>query len=110
MNHYIYLAAAIIMETIGTSFLKKSEQFTKITPTVIFIISMATSFYMLSQALKGIPIGIAYAIWSAAGIIVISSIGYFVFKQSLDLPAIIGIGFIIIGVIIINLFSKSTVN
>lgn len=108
MKHYLFLAAAIIFETIGTSCLKKSEQFTKLYPTLIFIVSMATSFYMLTQALKGIPIGIAYAVWSAAGIILISSIGYFVFKESLDFPAILGISFILIGVMIINLFSKST--
>jgi len=68
---------------------------------------MVTSFYLLSHALKGIPIGIAYAIWSGVGIVLISAIGYFVYKQTLDLPAIIGLLFIIVGVIIINMFSNS---
>lgn len=108
MKNYLFLAAAIIFETLGTSFLKKTEQFSKPIPTIIFVGAMAASFYFLSLALKGVPIGIAYAIWSAAGIVLISLIAYFVYKQSLDLPAIIGIAFIIIGVVIINLFSKST--
>lgn len=108
MKSYLFLAAAILCETVATSFLKKTDQFTKLTPTIIFIIAMALSFYLLTYALKGIPLGIAYAIWSAAGIVLISSVGYFVYQQKLDWPAIIGIAFIIIGVVIINLFSKST--
>ena len=110
MKSYLFLLAAIICEVIGTSFLKKTEQFTKPVPTVIFIVALASSFYLLSFALKGIPIGIAYAIWSAFGIILISLIGYFVYKQSLDFPAILGMAFIVIGVVIINLFSKSNVH
>lgn len=109
MKSYIFLICAILFEVIGTSFLKKTEQFSKPIPTLIFIISMMASFYMLSHALKGIPIGIAYAIWSAFGIVLISLIGYFVYRQNLDLPAIIGIIFIMVGVVIINIFSKSTV-
>ena len=104
--HYLFLAAAILCETIATSFLKKTEQFTKPIPTLIFAIGMVTSFYLLSHAIKGVPLGIAYAIWSGVGIILIASIGYFVYKQTLDLPAIIGLSFIIVGVVIINLFSK----
>lgn len=107
MKNYLFLAAAIICETIGTSFLKKTEQFSKPLPTIIFIVAMATSFYLLSFALKSIPIGIAYAIWSAVGIVLISLVGYFVYKQNLDLPAIIGIALIVVGVVVINLFSKS---
>lgn len=109
MKSYIFLICAILFEVIGTSFLKKTEQFSKPIPTLIFIISMMASFYMLSHALKGIPIGIAYAIWSAFGIVLISLIGYFVYRQNLDLPAIIGVIFIIVGVVIINIFSKSTI-
>ena len=107
MKNYLFLAAAILCETLATSFLKKTEQFTKPLPTLIFAIGMIASFYLLSHAVKGIPVGIAYAIWSGVGIILISAIGYFVYKQTLDLPAIIGLLFIIAGVIIINLFSKS---
>ncbi|MNU13296.1 Multidrug transporter EmrE [compost metagenome] len=68
---------------------------------------MSASFYLLTHAIKVIPIGIAYAIWSAVGIVLISLVGYFVYKQTLDLPAILGIALIIIGVVIINIFSKS---
>ena len=110
MKNYLFLMAAIICEVIGTSFLKKTQQFTKPIPTIVFIVFLALSFYLLSHALKGIPIGIAYAIWSAAGIVIISMIGYFAYKESLDLPAIIGIGFIVVGVIIINVFSNSAVH
>ncbi|SKB77139.1 small multidrug resistance pump [Sphingobacterium nematocida] len=107
MKHYLFLAAAILFEVIGTSFLKKTEQFTKPVPSVIFVCSLALSFYLLTFALKGVPIGIAYAIWSAFGIVIISAVGYFVYREALDLPAILGIAFIVAGVVIINLFSKS---
>jgi small multidrug resistance pump len=108
MKHYLFLFAAILCETVATSFLKKTEQFTKIGPSIIFVVAMASSFYLLSYALKGIPIGIAYAIWSAVGIVLIALVGYFAYQQKLDFPAIIGMVFIVIGVVIINLFSKST--
>jgi len=107
MKNYFFLACAIIFESLGTSFLKASEGFTKPLQTVIFVVAMTASFYMLTLAIRTIPIGIAYAIWSAVGIVVISIVGYFLYKQHLDLPAIIGIGLIIVGVIVINVFSKS---
>ncbi|MCY4781272.1 multidrug efflux SMR transporter [Sphingobacterium sp. UT-1RO-CII-1] len=108
MKHYLFLAAAILFEVVGTSFLKKTEQFSKPVPSIIFICSLALSFYLLTYALKGVPMGIAYAIWSAFGIVIISAVGYFVYKETLDLPAILGIALIVIGVVIINLFSKSS--
>jgi len=108
-KYYLFFAFAIILEVIATSFLKRTEQFTKIIPTIISISAIITSFYLLSIVQKVVPIGIAYAIWSGFGIVVISSVGYFVYKQRLDLPAIIGIALILIGVIIINVFSKSGV-
>ncbi|KFF02089.1 DMT family transporter [Chryseobacterium luteum] len=101
------MVCAIIFESLGTSFLKASEGFTKPLQTFVFVVAMTTSFYMLTLAIRTIPIGIAYAIWSAVGIVVISIVGYFLYKQNLDLPAIIGIGLIIVGVIVINVFSKS---
>ncbi|RLZ09096.1 DMT family transporter [Faecalibacter macacae] len=108
MKYYLFLAAAILCETLGTSFLKKTEQFSKPIPSIIFVVAMVGSFYLLSHALKGIPIGISYAIWSAAGIVLISLVGYFVYNEKLDIPAIIGILLIVSGVLVINLFSKST--
>lgn len=107
MLRYILLLLAIVFETIATSFLKQSEQFSKLWPTVMMVVCYGASFYLLSIAFKTMPIGIAYAIWSGVGIVLIGFIGWLVFKQSLDFPAILGMGMIIVGVIIINLFSKS---
>jgi small multidrug resistance pump len=104
---WIFLSIAIIAEVIGTSALKSAEGFTKIGPSLIVVIGYGISFYFLSLTLKTIPVGIAYAIWSGVGITLISIIGYFFYKQSIDLPAIIGILLIMAGVIVINLFSKS---
>lgn len=104
---YATLATAIVLETVGTSFLYKSEEFTRLWPTIGTIICYAGAFYLLSITLRVLPVGIAYGIWSAIGIILITLIGTFIFKQAIDLPAIIGIGFIIAGVLIINLFSAT---
>ncbi|WLQ13065.1 multidrug efflux SMR transporter [Hahella aquimaris] len=104
---YAALAAAILLEVIGTTFLQKSEQFSKLTPTILMALCYLGAFYFLSYSLKTIPVGLAYAIWSGLGIVLISAIGYLLFRQTLDLPAMIGLGFIIIGVIIVNVFSNS---
>ncbi|MFV0626336.1 MAG: DMT family transporter [Alphaproteobacteria bacterium] len=104
---YGSLILAIIFETIATSFLKQSEQFTKLVPSIITITGYILSFYFLSITVKTIPIGIVYAIWSGVGIFFIAMIGLFVFKQTLDAPACIGLAFIVSGVLIINLFSKT---
>lgn len=107
MKAYLFLFLAIVLEIIGTSTLKLSEQFTKLLPGITSIIAYIVAFYFLSITLKTIPVGIAYAIWSGIGIVFISIIGAVYFKQSLDIPAILGLILIIAGVIIINLFSKS---
>jgi small multidrug resistance pump len=101
------LLIAILAEVIGTSALKASEGFTKIGPSIIAIFGYMIALYFLSLALKDIPIGIAYAIWSGVGITLISIIGYIFYKQSLDIAAIIGIILIFLGIFVINLFSKS---
>lgn len=106
MNAYLLLFAAIICEVIATSSLKLSNGFTNLTFSIITIVGYSASFYILSLALKTIPVGIAYAIWSGIGIIIISLIAWVFLKQSLDLAALIGMGFIIFGVVIINLFSN----
>ena len=105
---WLYLFIAITGEVVGTSALKASEGFTRLAPSVVTVIGFAIAFYFLALTLKTIPIGIAYAIWSGVGIIMISVIGYFFFGQALDLPAWIGIGLIIAGVIVINMLSSST--
>lgn len=104
---YGLLALAIIVEVMGSSLLIKTEGFTKPIPSVAVIILFALAFYLLSQVIKVIPLSIAYAIWGGAGMSLTALIAYVFFKQSLDLPAILGIGLIISGVVVINLFSKS---
>lgn len=104
---YLYLALAIVLEVIGSSFLTKSHGFSKLEPSLITIIAFGACFFFLSLALKEMPLGIVYAIWAGAGLVLTALVSVFVFKQSLDLPAFIGIGFILVGVVILNVFSKS---
>jgi len=104
---YLYLGFAIVAEVIGTTALKASDSFTRPLPSLITVGCYALSFYLLTFSLRVLPTGIAYAIWSGVGIVLISAVGWFWFKQSLDTPALIGLGLIIAGVLVINLFSKS---
>lgn len=104
---YLFLALAIVFEVTGTTFLMKSEQFTRLLPTLATAVLYVFSFYFLTQTLKAIPLGVAYAIWGGVGIVLTAIIGVVVFKQRLDLFAIIGIVMIIGGVLVINLFSKT---
>lgn len=104
---YLYLGLAILVEVIATSCLKASEGFTRPWPSVITVLGYVTSFYLLSLTLNSIPVGLAYAIWSGVGLVLISLIGWLVFKQPLDVPAMLGIALIAAGVMVINLFSKS---
>ncbi|EYF01791.1 DMT family transporter [Chondromyces apiculatus] len=104
---YGALGLAITLEIVGTTLLQKSAQFTRLIPTVAMVICYMGAFYFLSHALKTIPMGIAYAIWSGLGIVLISTVGAVVFRQRLDLAAIIGLGFIVVGVVIVNVFSKA---
>lgn len=104
---HVYLLVAIAFEVVATSALKESVGFTRALPSIIAVIGYAFAFYFLSLTLRQMPVGIMYAIWSGAGIVLITAIGWIVFKQTLDVPAVIGMGLIIAGVLIINLFSKS---
>lgn len=108
MKNLFFLGIAILFEIIATSALKRSEQFTQLIPSIITIIGYFAAFYFLSFAIRTIPVGIAYAIWSGVGIVLITIIGAVFFKQIPDLPAIIGLALIMIGVIVINVFSKTT--
>lgn len=108
MKHYLFLLMAIIFEIVATSSLKMSEQFTKLIPSVITVVCYVAAFYFLSLTLRTLPVGIAYALWSAIGIVFITIIGVFAFKQVPDLPAIIGLILIIAGVVIINVWSKTS--
>lgn len=104
---YIYLLAAILCEVAGTAALQASDQFSKPKPLVLMLISYVAAFYFLSLTLKGMPVGIAYAIWSGLGVVLISTIGLVWFGQRLDNPAIVGLGLIVAGVATINLFSDT---
>ncbi|PCH61705.1 MAG: QacE family quaternary ammonium compound efflux SMR transporter [SAR86 cluster bacterium] len=104
---YLYLGIAIIAEVIATSALKASDGFTKLIPSTVVVFGYGVAFYYLSLVLKTIPIGMAYAIWSGLGIVLITLIGATVFNQKLDMPAIIGMFLIISGVAVMNLFSTS---
>lgn len=105
---WIFLGTAILMEVIATSTLKASANFTRLVPSIIVICGYALSFYLFSFALKSIPLGIAYAIWAGLGIVLVSLTGLVIYKQHLDFPAILGIAFIITGVVVIRLFSNTT--
>ncbi|MBN9062903.1 MAG: QacE family quaternary ammonium compound efflux SMR transporter [Rhizobiales bacterium 65-9] len=106
--NYAYLAVAIVAEVIGTSALSASDGFTRLRPTLLMAACFAISFYCLSLAMRSIPIGVVYATWSGVGIVLITSVAWFWFRQRLDAPAIAGIALIIAGVMIVNLFSKSS--
>jgi multidrug transporter EmrE-like cation transporter len=107
MNKWLILGIAIMAETMATAALKSSEGFTRLVPSVLVVVGYAVAFYCLSVTLRVIPVGIAYAIWSGVGIILITIIGWTLFGQKLDAPALIGMALIIAGVVIMNVFSKS---
>lgn len=105
---YFYLAIAIVAEVAATSALKASEEFTRPIPSLIVIVGYGVAFYLLTLVLRSIPVGITYAMWAGLGIVFVALVGAVLYKQIPDLPAIIGMSFIAIGVIFINLFSKTT--
>lgn len=107
MNGYIWLAGAIATEILSTSLLKVSDGFSRLLPGIGAIALVALSFYCLSQAQKTIPLGIGYALWSGVGILAITAIGWVGFRQKLDLPALVGMGLILAGVLVIRLLSKA---
>ena len=104
---YLYLGIAVAAEVIATSALKASDGFTRPLPTVVVALGYGIAFYFLSLVLKTVPVGVACASWSGAGIVLIGLIGWLVLKQPLDLPAALGMGLIIAGVAVIQLFSRT---
>ena len=104
---YIYLILAIAAETIGTTALQASNQFSRLGPSLVVVVSYAAAFYLLSLTLAELPVGIVYAIWSGLGIAMIALIGFAVFGQSLDAPAILGMGLILVGIVVIHVFSNA---
>lgn len=104
---YIYLAIAIVAEVFATSAMAKSDGFTRLWPSVISLVGYGLAFYLLSLVTRTVPVGIVYAVWSGAGIVLVAAAGWLLFGQKLDLPAIVGLIMIVAGVLIINLVSKS---
>jgi multidrug transporter EmrE-like cation transporter len=107
MSPWLILAIAIVAEVIGTTALKASDGFTRLWPSAIVVLGYGVSFYCLSLVLRSIPVGITYAVWSGLGIVLISLVAFAVYGQRIDLAGLIGMGLIIAGVLVLNLFSRS---
>lgn len=107
MSAYLTLTVAIIAEVIATTALKSSQGFSRLLPAIIVVLGYAVSFYCLSLTLKTMPTSVAYAIWSGVGIVLITLAAWLIHQQRLDWPAVAGIGLIVAGVLVINVFSKS---
>ena len=105
--NWLYLTIAIVSEVVATSALKATEGFTRWVPSLLVVVGYASAFYFLSLTLRSIPIGLAYAVWSGVGIVLVSLVGWLLYQQSLDAAALIGIGLIVAGVLVLNLFSKA---
>ncbi len=106
MKTYLLLFAAIVAEVIATSALKAAENFTRPVPSLVVVAGYAIAFTCLSMTLKTLPLGVAYAIWSGVGTALVAFVGWLVYRQQLDLPAVLGIALIITGTLVLNLFSK----
>ncbi|MDI3510547.1 SMR family transporter [Hydrogenophaga sp.] len=107
MSPWLTLAIAIVAEVIGTTALKASDGFTRLWPSAVVVVGYGVSFYCLSLVLRSIPVGITYAVWSGLGIVLISLVAFAVYGQRIDLAGLIGMGLIIAGVLVLNLFSRS---
>lgn len=105
--HWVYLLIAIVAEVIATSALKASAEFTRLLPSIVVVVGYLTAFYFLSLTLRTLPVAIVYAMWSGIGIALIALVGWLFLKQSLDAAALAGIGLIVCGVLVLNIFSKS---
>jgi small multidrug resistance pump len=104
---WLYLTVAIVLEVIATSALKASEGFTRLLPSLVVVVGYSAAFYMLSLTLRTMPVGVVYAVWSGVGVVLITVVGWWWFKQELDGAAFIGIALIAAGVIVLNFFSNS---
>nr|WP_174823036.1 multidrug efflux SMR transporter [Pararhodospirillum oryzae] len=108
MMQWVYLAIAIVTETIATSAMKAAEGFTRAIPSLVVVMGYGISFYFFSQTLKTLPVGMAYAIWSGVGLVLVTLAGWILYGQKLDAPALIGIALIGAGVVVMNVFSSTT--
>lgn len=107
MKQWLFLSVAIVSEVVATSALKASNGFSQLWPSLVVVAGYAIAFFFLSLTLRIMPVGIPYAIWSGIGIVLVTLIGWLVFEQSLDSPAVIGLTLIITGVVVLQIFSKS---
>jgi len=107
MQHWLILGIAIVSEVIATSALKASDGFTRLLPSVIVVVGYGIAFYCLALVLRTLPVGIVYAIWSGVGVALIALVGWLLYGQTLDLPAVVGIGLIVAGVAVLNVCSKT---
>ncbi|MES2553340.1 MAG: SMR family transporter [Pseudomonadota bacterium] len=107
MSPWLAIAIAIVAEVMATTALKASQEFTRLWPSLLVILGYGTAFYFMTISLRVLPVGIMYAIWSGVGIVLISLLGWVVYRQTLDAPAMVGMGLIISGVIVINVFSST---
>ncbi len=105
--HWLYLTIAVVCEVFGTTALRASMGFTRLVPSIVVVVGYAGAFYFLSLTLTAIPLGLAYAVWSGIGVILISLSGWYLYGQQLDLAALLGIGLITAGVVVIKVFSRS---
>jgi small multidrug resistance pump len=105
--NWIFLSIAIVSEVVATSALKLTDGFTRLWPSVAVVLGYASAFYFLSLTLRTIPVGVAYAVWSGVGIVLVAAIGWLLYGQKLDLPGVLGLALIIAGITVLNLFSKA---
>ena len=107
IRNWLFLFVAIVSEVVATSSLKSSDGFTRLWPSVAVVVGYGIAFYFLALTLRVIPMGVVYAVWSGIGIVLITLVGWLLFSQKLDLPALLGIGLIAAGVVVMNVFSSS---
>ena len=104
---YVYLSLAIVSEVVATTALKSAQGFSRLWPSVVVIVGYASAFYLLSRCMATIPVGVTYAIWSGVGIVLITLLAVWVHGQRIDLPAVLGMGLIVSGIVVMNVFSKA---
>jgi len=107
---YLYLSIAIFAEVVATTALKATENFTHPLPSVVVVVGYGVAFYFLARCLAVLPVGIAYAIWSGLGVVLVTLLGVVIYRQRLDWPAVLGVGLIVAGVLVINLYSRTVVH
>jgi small multidrug resistance pump len=108
--NYLYLTIAVVFEVVATTALKETQGFTRLVPSLIVVVGYGFAFYFLALVLRTMPVGVVYALWSGAGILLVTAIGWLWFRQALDLPALGGMALILAGVVVINLFSRTLVH